>query len=85
MTKEGKKLKARKVENPMKWMEDDAFHAAVKDELHKFLSSNSYIKVPKRYMSAILLIAQHFAEWGKRQAGHTTNANEHTTNANEKM
>ena len=67
MTEEGKKLKGRKVENPMEWMEDDAFHAAVKDELQKFLSSNSYIKVPKEYMSAILLIAWHFAEWGAIQ------------------
>lgn len=57
-----KQLKGRKVENPMKWMEDDAFHATVKDELQKFLSSNSDIKAPKRYMSSILLIAWHFAK-----------------------
>lgn len=69
MIKEEKKLKGRKVENPMEWMEDDAFHAAVKDELQKFVSSNDYIKVPKEYMSAVLLIAWHFAKWG------TTNLN----------
>lgn len=71
MMPEEKKLKGRKVENPMKWMDDDALHTAVKDELQKFLSSNSYIKVPKKYMSAILLIARHFAKWGKLAAKET--------------
>lgn len=69
MTRESKKLKGRKVDNPMKWMEEDKSHFEIKEELQKFLSENDYILnlVGTENESALLLVAEHFANWNGMQ------------------
>ena len=55
----------RKVDNPMKWMEEDKTHFEIKEELQKFLSENEHILnlVGAENESALLLVAEHFAAW----------------------
>lgn len=59
----------RKVDNPMKWMEEDKSHFEIKKELQKFLSENDYILnlVGAENESALLLVAEHFANWNGMQ------------------
>lgn len=53
----------------MKWMEEDKSHFEIKKELQKFLSENDYILnlVGAENESALLLVAEHFANWNGMQ------------------